>query len=100
MDGNQLHEKYQLWWSNRTQDEYKLHETIIDYDEYFFEDMAFQKNSLCWNIYSFISENMEELYLDLSSSKWMYRFLIVEDNSEFKGQHDDLDRTISITSIT
>ena len=45
MNDDQLHEKYQLWWSNRTQDEYKLHETIIDYDDAFFEDMAFQKNS-------------------------------------------------------
>ena len=41
MNDDQLHEKYQLWWSNRTQDEYKLHETIIDYDDAFFEDMAF-----------------------------------------------------------
>lgn len=35
MNDDQLHEKYQLWWSNRTQDEYKLHETIIDYDDAF-----------------------------------------------------------------
>ena len=97
MNDDQLHEKYKLWWSNRTQDEYELHETIMYYDDAFFEDMAFRENSLCWNIYSFISENMEELYLDLSSSKWMYRFLIMEDNPEFKGEHDPLDRTISIT---
>lgn len=94
---DKLYTLFQEWFFNRSPEEFKLYSTILDYGESYFEDMTFQENSLCWNIYSFIVENFEELYLDLSSSKWMYRFLIVEDTPEFLGQCNSLERTISIT---
>lgn len=94
---DKLYTLYSEWVFNRSPEELELSLSILDYEEIYFEDMAFQENSLCWNIYSFIVENFEELYLDISSSKWMYRFLITEDNLKFTGQCNSLERTLSIT---
>lgn len=94
---DELHTLYQKWFLNRSPEEFELYMNILGYEDLFFEDMAFQENSLCWNIYSFIVENLEELYLDIGCSKWMYRFLIIEDNPAFMGEHNSHERTLSIT---
>lgn len=94
---DKLYTLYYEWFLNRSPEESELYINILEYENLFFEDMAFQENSLCWNIYSFIAGNYEELYLDIGCSKWMYRFLIVENNPEFMGQCNSLERTLSIT---
>ena len=102
MDNNifsskELYSLYQKWFFNRSQEENKLFLAILEYEETFFEDMSFRENSLCWDICSFIAENFEELYLDISCSKWMYRFLVIEDIPGTLGQCNFLERTLSIT---
>lgn len=95
LSDEKLHELYNKWWSNRTPEEYKLHFDILDYEESYFEDMTFQKDSLCWEIASFVDAEFDHLYLELTQTS--YRFYIVDDNKEYSGQCNSLEHTISIT---
>lgn len=92
-----LFSTYQQWLLNRTTEELNLTLKICEYEEKYFEDFTFKEISLCWNIYSFIAENFEELFIELMSSKWMCRFLVVNDAPEYRGLYSPLDRSISIT---
>lgn len=95
LSDNKLHELYCEWWSNRTSEEYNLHSIILEYENTYFADMTFQEDSLCWEIASFIDEEFDHLYLELSPA--MYRCYIVDNKKPYWGQCNGMERTISIT---
>ena len=90
-----LSKLYQNWRSNLSQSEYHLLETILDYENRYFEDMTCEEGSLCWDISSFAVEETE--YLDLNLETNLYRFYIVNDSSEYSGRHNWPERKIEIT---
>lgn len=95
LSDDELHTLYQEWFFNRSPEESKLYLNILEYENLFFEDMTFQEGSLCWGICSFLVEEFDQLYLELSAS--MYRCYIVDDNKSYIGECNGIEHTISIT---
>lgn len=91
----QLNNLYNEWWHARTLDECKLHNTILEYENEYFEDMNLEENSLCWNIAAFSYSEFDCPFLNLESN--YYRYYIVNDSSDFNGCCYSLEHKIEIT---
>lgn len=91
----QLQEKYNIWFNSRSSQEIELSFKILDYEHVYFEDMICEENSLCWDIASFVVNEIDYLYLNLGSNR--YRFYIVDDNSQYLGRCNGNENTIEIT---
>lgn len=95
MDDNELSKKYEAWRLNMTQDEYELQYHILEYEEEYFEDMTFQKGSICYDTVSFIHDNFDFFSLELEYN--YYRYYINDLKDEWIGQFDQKERSITIS---
>lgn len=86
---------YQEWFLNRSPKEIELHTLILSYQYEYFEDMICEENSLCWDIASFVVNEIDYLYLDLDSNR--YRFFIADDNLSCLGRCNGNEKAIEIT---
>ena len=81
-------------WSFNNAEDCALLNTAYEYEEDYFEDMTFKKDSLCYDIF-FIADERQNKFLDIESN--YFRFFVIDDNGEIAGCTDLRERTISIT---
>lgn len=72
MDENQLFQKYNEWFTNRTSEEYELQGDILEYEDEYFEDITFKEGSICYEIAKLVFDTYDNFYLDLGSRYYRY----------------------------
>lgn len=85
---------YEEWCFKHNAEDDALSDTVYEYEEDYFEDMTFKKDSLCYDI---VSKVDEEEFVSLDIGSGYYRFFVIEDNGDMEGCTDTRERTISIT---
>lgn len=78
-----------------TEDERNLYIKIGELEERFFEDMTFQEDSLCWDIYQMVSENFDDIPTGIWENGCTPK-IISDDKSGLYGFVDLKDKTINM----